>query len=63
MLTVCPPEKMKIERNKRNNANRDPEKRNPHFSLTVEVKREDEARLERLRARLNSCEIGSRDRS
>lgn len=49
MLTVGPPEKKtKIERNKRTNANRDPEKRNPHFSLTVEVKREDEARLQRL---------------
>ena len=53
MLTVGPPEKKtKMERNKRTNANRDPEKRNPHFSLTVEVKRDDEARLQRLRSRL-----------
>ena len=54
MLTVGPPEKKtKIERNKRTNANRDPEKRNPHFSLTVEVKREDETRLQSLRCRLD----------
>jgi len=47
ILTICPPEKKtKIERNKRTNANRDPEKRNSHFSLTVEVKRENEARLQ-----------------
>ena len=53
MLTVGPPEKKtKMERNKRTNANRDPEKRNPHFSLTVEVKRDDEARLQSLRSRL-----------
>ena len=35
------------------NANRDPEKRNPHFSQTVEVKRDDEARLQSLRGRLD----------
>ena len=53
MLTAGPPEKKtKMERNKRTNANRDPEKRNPHFSLTVEVKRDDEARLQSLRSRL-----------
>lgn len=58
MLTVCPPEKkMKIERNKRTNANRDPEKRNPHFSLTVEVKREDEACLQTLRTRLDHAKM------
>ena len=55
MLTVGPPEKKtKTERNKRTNASRDPEKRNPHFSLTVEVKREDEARLQSLRCRLDN---------
>ena len=54
MLTVGPPEKKtKMERNKRTNANRDPEKRNPHFSLTVEVKRDDDARLQSLRCRLD----------
>jgi len=48
MLMVGPPEKKtKIERNKLTIANRDPEKRNPHFSLTVEVKQEDEAHLQR----------------
>ena len=53
MLTVGPPEKKtKMERNKRTNSNRDPEKRNPHFSLTVELKRNDEARLQSLRSRL-----------
>ena len=50
MLTVGPPKKeTKTERNKWTNANQDPEKRNPHFSLTVEVKREDEVCLQGLR--------------
>ena len=56
MLTACPPEvtpvkKRKMENNKRSNANRDPEKRNLHWSLSVEVKREDEDRLHSLRSR------------
>ena len=61
MLGNCPPEKKRrIEKNKRTNANRDPEKRNPHFSLTVEVKRGHEGRLEGLRSRLNNakCLLG-----
>jgi len=54
MLTVGPREKKtKIERNKQTNANRDPEKWNPHFSLTMEVKREDEACLQRLHCQLD----------
>ena len=53
MLSSCPPEKKKrVEKNKRTNAKRDPEKRNPHFSLTVEVKRGDKGRLSALRSRL-----------
>ena len=53
MLGICPPEKKKrMEKNKRTNANRVPEKRNPHFSLTVEVKKGDECRLEGLRDRV-----------
>ena len=56
MLGSCPPEKKKrMERNKRTNAQRDPEKRNRHFSFTVEVKREDESRLESLHSRLNDA--------
>ena len=56
MLGSCPPEKKKkIEKNKRTNANRDPDKRNPHFSLTVEVKKEEEDRLENIRSRLNAA--------
>ena len=57
MLTVGPPEKKtKIERNKRTNATQDPEKRNPPFSLTVQdVKREDEARLQSSRCRLDNA--------
>lgn len=44
MLTVGPPKKkMKIERNKQTNTNRDPEKRNLYFCLSVEVKWKDEA--------------------
>ena len=54
MLGSCPPsKKSKIERNKQTNAKRDPGKRNPHFSLTVEVKAGDEKRLEDLHSRLN----------
>ena len=43
MLTIdTPPEKKrKIERNKVSNAKRDAKDRNPHFSLTVEVKKGD----------------------
>ena len=54
MLTVdIPPEKKrKIERNKLSNAKRDAKDRNPHFSLTVEVKGDD-SRLECLRGRLD----------
>ena len=53
MLGICPPEKKKrVEKNKQTNANRVPEKRNPHFSLTVEVKKGDECRLEGLRDRV-----------
>ena len=54
VLTVGPPEKKtKTDRNKRTNANRDPEKRNPHFSLTLELSRDDEARLQSRRHRLD----------
>lgn len=53
MLGTCPPEKKKrVEKNKRTNANRVPEMRNPHFSLTVEVKKGDEGPLEGLRHRV-----------
>jgi len=56
MLTVGPPEKKtKVERNKWTNANQDPEKRNPHFSLTVEIKREDEACLQSSHCRLDDA--------
>ena len=61
MLGNCPPKKKRcIEKNKRTNATRDPEKRNPHFSLTVEVKRGHEGRREGLRSRLNNakCLLG-----
>ena len=58
MLSSCPPEKKKrVEKNKRTNAKRDPEKRNPHFSLTVEVKRGDEGRLSALRSRLQNAKV------
>ena len=54
MLTVCPPEKKKkMERNKRTNATRVAEEQNPHYSLTVEVKKEDKHRLESLRSRVD----------
>ena len=54
MVTAGPPEKKtKMERNKWTNANRDPEKRNPHFSLTMDVKQEDNARLQSLHCRLD----------
>ena len=56
MLTVGPPKKKtNTERNKWTKASRDPEKRNPHFSPTMEVKREDEARLQSLPCRLDNA--------
>ena len=55
MLTIdIPPDKKrKIERNKLSNSKRDAKDRNPHFSLTVEVKKGDDGRLEGLRSRLD----------
>ena len=56
MLTVSPPEKRrKAKRNKLTNAKRYPEDRNHHFSWTVEVKKGEKDRLERLKDRLNQA--------
>ena len=54
MIGVCPPEKKKrMEKNKRTNANRDPEQRNKHYSMNVEVRKGEEGRLASLRSRLD----------
>ena len=58
MLGSCPPEKKKrMEKNKWTSAQRDRAKQNLHFSLTVEVKREDEGRLESLCSGLNNAKL------
>ena len=49
-----------MEKNKRTNAKRVPEMQNLHFSLTVEVKKGDEGRLEGLRPG-RACEVASRN--
>lgn len=61
MLGVCPPEKKtKIGRNKRTNAQQDPEKRNPQFNITVEVKKEDKLHKEDLHRRWNNAKSAMR---
>ena len=53
MLGICPPEKKKqVEKDKQMNVNTVPKKQNPHFSLTVEVKKGDEGYWEGLCANL-----------
>ena len=56
MESVPPPDKKKrTEINKRANARRDPVERNPHFSLTIEVKKDHESRLELIKQRINNA--------
>ena len=51
-MDICAPEKKQVEKNKQMNANGVPDKRNPHFSSTVELKKGDEGCLEGLRQRV-----------
>lgn len=53
LIIDIPPERKRIEGNKVSNPKRDAKDRNPHFSLTVEVKKGDDDRLEGLRSQLD----------
>lgn len=56
MESFPPPDKKKrTEINKRANARRDPAERNPHFSLTIEVKKDQQSRLEAIKQRINNA--------
>ena len=56
MESFPPPDKKKhTEINKRTNARRDPAERNPHFSLTIELKKEQQSRLEAIKQRINNA--------
>ena len=48
-----PDEKKRTEINKRANARRDPAERNPHFSLPIEVKKDQQGCLEAIKQRIN----------
>jgi len=55
MESFPPPDKKKhTEINKHRNARRDPAERNPHFSLTIEVKKDHQSRLELIKQRINN---------
>ena len=54
MGSFPPPDKKKrTEISKRANARRDPAERNPHFSLTIEVKKDQQSCLEAIKQRIN----------
>ena len=56
MDSLSPPdEKKHTEINKRANARRDPAERSPHFSLTTEVKKDLQSRLEAIKQRMNNA--------
>ena len=56
MESFPPPDKKKrTEINKHANARRDPAERNPHFSLTIEVKKDQQSRLEAIKQRLSNA--------
>ena len=56
MESFPPPDKKKrTEINKRANVRRDPTERYPHFSLTIEVKKEQQSRLEAIKQRINNA--------
>ena len=58
MESFPPPDKKKrTEINKRANARRDPAERNPHFSLTIEVKKDQQSRLEVIKQRINNAKL------
>ena len=56
MESFPPPDKKKrTEINKHANAQRDPAERNPHFSLTIEVKKDQQSRLQPIKQRINNA--------
>lgn len=56
MDSLPPPDKKKrTEINKRANARRDPAERSPHFSLSIEVKKDQRSRLEAIKQRINNA--------
>ena len=56
MESFPPPDKKKrTEINKRANAWRDPAEQNPHFSLTIEVKKDQQSHLEAIKQRINNA--------
>ncbi|XP_068682738.1 uncharacterized protein [Montipora foliosa] len=56
MDSLLPPDKKKrTEINKRANARRDPAERSPHFSQTIEVKKDQRSRLEAIKQRINNA--------
>ena len=56
MDSLPPPDKKKrTEINKRANARRDPAERSLHFSLTIEVKKDQRSRLEAIKQRINNA--------
>ena len=56
MESFPPPDKKKRTGiNKRGNARRDPTEHCPHFSLTIEVKKEQQSRLEAIKQRINNA--------
>ena len=56
MESFPPPDKKKrTEINKRANARPDPTERDPHFSLTIEVKKEQQSRLEAIKQRIKNA--------
>ena len=56
MASLPPPDKKKrTEINKRANARRDPAERSLHFSLTIEVKKDQRSRLEAIKQRINNA--------
>ena len=56
MESFPPPDKKKrTDINKRANTRRDPAERNPHFSLTIEVKKDQQSRLEAIKQRINNA--------
>ena len=56
MGSFPPPDKKKrTEINKRANARRDPVERNPHFSLTIEIKKDQQSHLEAIKQRINNA--------
>ena len=56
MESIPPPDKKKrTEINKRSNARRDPAEQNPHFSFTIEVKKDEQSHLQAIKQWTNNA--------